>query len=124
MILKKKLTQNIESAEVFNKDVIRSTINPVIKAGGTAILKGTLAPNGAVMKPAAAEKRLHIHKGPALVFDSYPEMKKSVDDENLDVTPDHILVFRNAGPVGGPGMPEWGMLPIPKKLLKSASAAA
>ena len=70
------------------------------------------------MKPAAAEARLHKHTGPAIVFDSYKEMKAAVEDETLDVTADHIMVFRNAGPVGGPGMPEWGMLPIPVKLVK------
>src|SRR5204862_4330843 len=64
------------------------------------------------------EPRLLRHTGPALVFDDFPSMKAAVDDENLDVTADHVMVFRNAGPQGGPGMPEWGMLPIPKKLLK------
>ncbi len=114
----KTMKQNLKNVQTYDQDVIRPLSNPVYHQGSLAVLKGNIAPNGAVMKPAAAEKRLHIHKGPALVFDSYPEMKNSVDDENLDVTPDHILVFRNAGPVGGPGMPEWGMLPIPKKLIK------
>ncbi len=109
---------NIVSAECYNDDVIRSLDNPVYHEGSLAILTGNLAPDGAVMKPAAAETRLHVHKGPALVFDSYEEMKNAVDDENLDVTADHIMVFRNAGPVGGPGMPEWGMMPIPTKLVK------
>jgi dihydroxy-acid dehydratase len=71
-----------------------------------------------VIKPPAAEARLLQHTGPALVFDSYDGMKEAVDDLNLDVTPDHVMVLRNAGPIGGPGMPEWGMLPIPKKLLR------
>src|SRR5690606_39022931 len=66
----------------------------------------------------ACDPRFLKHSGPALVFDDYPSMKKAVDDENLDVTPDHVLILRNAGPLGGPGMPEWGMLPIPKKLVK------
>ena len=70
------------------------------------------------MKPAAAEARLHVHKGPAIVFDRYEDMKAAVDDETLDVTADHVMIFRNAGPVGGPGMPEWGMMPIPTKLVK------
>ena len=71
-----------------------------------------------MIKPAACDERFRNHEGPALVFDSYPEMKKAVDDENLDVTPDHVMVLRNAGPLGGPGFPEWGMLPIPKALIK------
>ena len=83
-----------------------------------AVLKGNLAPDGCVIKPAACEKKFLKHKGPAIVFDSYPEMKKLIDSDDLDVTEDHILVLRNVGPVGGPGMPEWGMMPIPKKLLK------
>ena len=82
------------------------------------MLKGNLAPDGCVIKPAAMDQRFLKHSGPALVFDDYPRMKKAVDDENLDITADHVLVLRNAGPQGGPGMPEWGMLPMPKKLLK------
>ncbi len=112
------LKQNIATADCHDEDVIRPLSNPVYHQGSLAVLRGNIAPNGAVMKPAAAEERLHRHKGPALVFDSYPEMKEAIDDEELDVTPDHVLVLRNAGPVGGPGMPEWGMLPIPKKLVK------
>jgi dihydroxy-acid dehydratase len=83
-----------------------------------AVLRGNLAPGGAVIKPSACAPQYLKHTGPALVFDSYPEMKAAIDDENLDVTSDHILVLRNAGPKGGPGMPEWGMLPIPLKLVK------
>ena len=71
-----------------------------------------------MIKPAGCDPRFHVHEGPALVFDSYPEMKAAVDDEALDVTPDHVMVLRNAGPQGGPGMPEWGMLPIPEALIK------
>jgi len=112
------LGQNIADADCHDEDVIRPLSNPVYHQGSLAVLRGNIAPNGAVMKPAAAEERLHKHKGSALVFDSYPEMKKAIDDDNLDVTADHVLILRNAGPVGGPGMPEWGMLPIPKKLVK------
>ncbi len=112
------LGENISQATCHDEDVIRPLSNPVYHQGSLAVLRGNIAPNGAVMKPAAAEQRLHHHKGPALVFDSYPEMKQAIDDEDLDVTADHVLVLRNAGPVGGPGMPEWGMLPIPKKLVK------
>ena len=108
----------IEGAAVYNDDVIRPLDRPISRAAGVAILRGNLAPDGAVMKPAAAEPRLHRHSGPALVFRDYNEMAAGIDRDDLDVTPDHVLVLQNAGPVGGPGMPEWGMLPIPKKLLK------
>ncbi len=82
------------------------------------MLRGNLAPDGCVIKPAAMEQRFLKHSGPAVVFDDYPSMKKAVDDESWDITADHVLVLRNAGPQGGPGMPEWGMLPMPKALLK------
>ena len=113
-----KLGETLEGAEVYNDDVIRPLSNPIYHEGSLAVLRGNLAPDGCVIKPSACEERLRVHQGPALVFDSYPEMKKAVEDENLDVTADHIMVLRNAGPKGGPGMPEWGMLPIPKKLIK------
>ncbi|KKK70355.1 hypothetical protein LCGC14_2924810, partial [marine sediment metagenome] len=112
------LGENLQGAEVYNDDVIRPLSNPVYREGSLAILRGNLCPDGAVIKPAACDPAYHLHEGPALVFDSYPEMKAAIDDENLDVTPDHVLVLRNAGPQGGPGMPEWGMLPMPKALLK------
>jgi dihydroxy-acid dehydratase len=108
----------IADARVYNRDVIRDLDNPVSSAAGTAVLTGNLAPDGCVMKPAAAEPRLLKHAGPALVFRDYNEMAAAVDRDDLEVTPDHVLVLQNAGPVGGPGMPEWGMLPIPRKLLK------
>ncbi|MDI6838802.1 MAG: dihydroxy-acid dehydratase, partial [Rhizobiaceae bacterium] len=114
----KTLGENLEGARVYNDDVIRPLSNPVYEEGSLAVLRGNLCPGGAVMKPAACDPKFHVHQGPALVFDSYPEMKKAVDDENLDITPDHIMVLRNAGPLGGPGFPEWGMLPIPKALIK------
>lgn len=112
------LGATLEGAEVYNCDVIRPLSNPIYHEGSLAVLKGNLAPDGCVVKPSACEERLRVHEGPALVFDSYPEMKAAIDDEDLDVTPDHVLILRNAGPKGGPGMPEWGMLPIPKKILK------
>jgi dihydroxy-acid dehydratase len=112
------LRDALEGAAVYNDDVIRPLDKPIAASGGTAILRGNLAPNGCVIKPPAAEARLLQHTGPAIVFDTYDEMTKAVNDLDLDVTPDHIMVLRNAGPIGGPGMPEWGMLPIPKKLLK------
>jgi dihydroxy-acid dehydratase len=114
----KTLGENIEGAGVFNDDVIRPIDNPIYNEGALAVLKGNLAPDGCVIKPSACAPHLRKHSGPALVFDDYPSMKAAVDNEDLDVTPDHILVLRNAGPLGGPGMPEWGMLPMPKKLLK------
>ena len=112
------LGENIANAEVHDDDVIRTVDNALYKEGALAVLKGNLAPDGCVIKPSACEPRFFKHTGPALVFDDYPAMKAAVDDENLDVTADHVLVLRNAGPQGGPGMPEWGMLPIPKKLVK------
>lgn len=114
----KTLAENVAGANVFNDDVIRPETNPVYPEGSLAILRGNLCPDGAVIKPAACDPKFHRHEGPALVFDSYPEMKAAVDDETLEVTPDTVLVLRNAGPLGGPGMPEWGMLPIPKALIR------
>jgi dihydroxy-acid dehydratase len=110
--------ENVAGAEVYNDDVIRPLDNPLYAEGALAVLRGNIAPGGAVIKPSACAPQFLKHTGPALVFDSYPEMKKAVEDENLDVTAGHILVLRNAGPKGGPGMPEWGMLPIPLKLVK------
>ncbi len=109
--------QNIEGAKVYNDDVIHGLNDPVAKEA-CAILKGNLAPDGCVMKPSAADPRLLRHRGPALVFEDYNDMAARIDRDDLEVGPDHVLVLKNAGPVGGPGMPEWGMLPIPKKLLK------
>jgi dihydroxy-acid dehydratase len=114
----KTIGENIEGAKVWNDDVIRSTDNPIYGEGSLAVLKGNLAPDGCVIKPAAMDQKFLKHSGPAVVFDDYPSMKKAVDDESYDFTPDSVLVLRNAGPQGGPGMPEWGMLPMPKKLLK------
>lgn len=114
----KTLGKNLEGAEVYNDDVIRPLDNPIYQEGALAVLRGNLAPAGCVIKPSACTKKLLKHTGPALVFDDYPSMKAAIDDEDLDVTEDHILVLRNAGPQGGPGMPEWGMLPIPTKLVK------
>lgn len=114
----KPLGETIAGVEVYNDEVIRPLDRPVSTAAGVAILRGNLAPDGAVMKPAAAEPRLHRHSGPALVFRDYNEMAANIDRDDLEVTREHVLVLQNAGPVGGPGMPEWGMLPIPKKLLK------
>jgi len=111
------LKENLKGAEVYNADVIRPISNPVYHEGSLAVLRGNLCPDGAVIKPAACDPKYHLHEGPALVFDSYEEMKTAIDDEHLSVTPQHVLVLRGAGPQGGPGMPEWGMLPIPKALI-------
>ncbi|MGX1789966.1 L-arabinonate dehydratase [Bosea sp. NPDC055332] len=108
----------IEGAPIWNEDVIRPLDRPVSTEPALAVLYGNIAPLGCVMKPSAAEPHLLDHTGPALVFDSYAQMKAEIDDPDLAVTADTILVMRGAGPQGGPGMPEWGMLPIPKKLLK------
>ena len=112
------LGENLEGAEVFNDDVIRSLDRPVGKAGGTFVLRGNLAPDGAVIKPTAAEKRLLSHRGPAAVFSDYADLKERIHDEALGLTADHVVVLQNAGPIGAPGIPEWGMLPIPNYLLK------
>lgn len=114
----KTVGENLVGAEVYNDDVIRPLSNPVYKEGSLALLRGNLCPDGAVIKPAACDPKFHVHEGPALVFDSYPEMKAAVNDPDLEVTPDHVMVLRNAGPLGGPGFPEWGMLPIPTALVR------
>jgi dihydroxy-acid dehydratase len=110
------LGESIRGAEVTLPDVIRTLENPVSKEA-CAILRGNLAPDGAVIKPSACEPRLLRHRGPALAWDSYDAMAADIDRDDLEVTPDHVLVLKNAGPVGA-GMPEWGMLPVPTKLLK------
>jgi dihydroxy-acid dehydratase len=112
------LGEAVAGAKVINDDVIRSPADPCKPEGGVAVLRGNLCPDGAVIKHSAADPRLHRHTGPAVVFDDYNDMARRIDDPDLDVTPDSVLVLRNAGPIGGPGMPEWGMLPIPKKILK------
>jgi dihydroxy-acid dehydratase len=114
----KTLGEGIEGAEVYNADVIRTLDNPVYHEGSLAVLRGNLAPDGAVIKPAACDPKFHTHRGPAVIADSYPELKAIIDDPDYPITPDHVLVLRNAGPQGGPGMPEWGMIPMPKALLK------
>jgi dihydroxy-acid dehydratase len=107
----------IDGATVFNDDVIRSREQPLGPEGGVAVLRGNLAPDGAVIKHTATERRLLQHAGPAVVFRNYNDLAARVDDPGLPVTPDSVLVLQDAGPLGAPGMPEWGMLPIPKKLL-------
>ncbi len=112
------LGENLAGAEVYAPDVIRPRSNPLVASGSLAVLRGNLAPDGAVIKPSAAELRLHRHAGPAVVFEDYNDMAARIDDPDLPVTADSVIVLKNAGPKGGPGMPEWGQLPIPKKLLE------
>ncbi|MBD28499.1 MAG: dihydroxy-acid dehydratase [Verrucomicrobiaceae bacterium] len=114
----KTLAENVINSEVHNDEVIRTIDDPIAADGGTTVLGGNLAPNGAVIKHSAADPSLLNHSGPAVVFNDYKELSERIDDPELPVTKDSVLVLRNAGPIGAPGMPEWGMLPIPKKLLK------
>jgi dihydroxy-acid dehydratase len=111
------LGENIAGAEVFNADVIRPREKALVANGSLAVLRGNLAPDGAVIKPAAAESRLLRHTGPAVTFADYNDMAARIDDPALPVTADSVLVLKHAGPLGAPGMPEWGQLPIPKKIL-------
>ncbi|MCZ4312930.1 L-arabinonate dehydratase [Comamonadaceae bacterium G21597-S1] len=110
--------ENLEGAEVYNDDVIRPLDKPIYQEGALAVLRGNLAPDGCVIKPSACSEKFLRHSGPAMVFDDYPSLKKAIDDPDLVVTEDHVIILRNAGPQGGPGMPEWGMVPIPTKLVK------
>ena len=112
------LGENLEGAKVYNDDVIRTRDNPLVARDGLAVLRGNLAPDGAVIKPAAMEPHLAKHSGPAVVFKDYNDMNARVDDPALVVTKDSVLVLQSAGPQGAPGLPEWGQLPIPKKLLQ------
>ena len=114
----KTLGENIADAKIYNDDVIRKLDNPLSATGGLAVLRGNLAPNGAIIKPTAAEPHLLKHTGPAVVFSDYNDMNARIDDEALQVDENSVLVLKNGGPLGGPGMPEWGQLPIPTKLLK------
>jgi dihydroxy-acid dehydratase len=112
------LGENLEGARIHNEDVIRKRNNPLKEAGGLVVLRGNLAPGGAVIKAAAATPKLLKHVGKAVVFEDYNDMAARIDRDDLEVDASCVLVLRNAGPLGGPGMPEWGMLPVPKKLLK------
>jgi dihydroxy-acid dehydratase len=114
----KSLGELISEAKVFKPEVIRSLDNPLVASDSLAILKGNLAPDGAVIKPPAAESHLLKHTGKAVVFKNYDDLSARIDDPQLDVDKDSVIVLQNAGPLGAPGMPEWGQLPIPQKLLK------
>jgi len=117
-VLDQTLSEAIADAGVYDDRVIRALDNTVYAEGATAVLFGNLAPDGCVIKPAAAEPALLQHTGPALVFKNYADMAARIDDPALEATPEHVLVLQSAGPVGAPGMPEWGQLPIPKPLLE------
>ncbi len=114
----KSLGDNILNGKVNNREVIGTLEQPFGPTGSTAVLYGNLAPDGAVIKPAASSEHLLQHTGKAVVFEDYPDMKARIHAEDLEVDENSVLVLKNAGPKGGPGMPEWGMLPIPKKLLQ------
>lgn len=113
------LDKQIGDAAVIDDNIIRTRSNPVSATGGTCVLRGNLAPDGCVIKTVAADPKLLQHRGPAIVFDDYPAMKARINDPNLDVTADSVLILRSAGPLGAPGFPEWGQLPIPEKLLRA-----
>ncbi len=115
----KTLGENIAGAQCYNREVIKTADAPLHSEGGTVILKGNLAPCGAVIKQTAASPHLQKHKGQAVVFENYSDMMQRVDDPHLAVDENSVLVLKNAGPKGGPGMPEWGDMPIPTKLLKA-----
>jgi dihydroxy-acid dehydratase len=110
------LGENLQGARIYNEDVIRKRSAPLKASGGLVVLRGNLAPSGAVIKASAT--KILKHTGKAVVFDDYNDMAARIDRDDLDVDANSVLVLRNAGPLGGPGMPEWGMLPVPKKLLK------
>ncbi|MGW0904815.1 L-arabinonate dehydratase [Streptomyces sp. NPDC002853] len=112
------LREQLAGAVVHNPEVIRPRTKPLAEEGGVAVLRGNLCPDGAVIKHIAAEPRLLRHTGPAVVFDDYRQMQRTINDPELGITADHVLVLRGSGPRGGPGMPEYGMLPIPDHLLK------
>ncbi len=112
------MREQLHGALVHDDDVIRTRENPVATEGGVAVLRGNLCPDGAVIKHISAEPHLLKHTGPAVVFDDYRTMQRTINDPSLGITADTVLVLRNSGPKGGPGMPEYGMLPIPDHLLK------
>jgi len=111
------LGENLEGAKVFDTEVILPREKALVASGGLAVLRGNLAPDGAIVKPAAAEPRLLQHKGRAVVFEDYRDLQARIDDPALEVDADSVIVLRNTGPIGAPGMPEWEV-PIPKKLLQ------
>jgi dihydroxy-acid dehydratase len=118
----KTIAENVGNAECHSREVIRALDTPLFAEGGTAVLSGNLCPNGAVIKQSAASPELLQHRGRALVFDNYEIMKQQVEDPDLPIGKDSVLVMKNAGPIGGPGFPEWGHMPMPKALLAKGIA--
>lgn len=114
----KALGENILGSKISNNQVIRPLLDPVTQDAGLAVLNGSLAPTGAIIKQTAASPRLLRHRGRAIVFEDHDDLEQRIDSHELDVTPDDILVMKNSGPIGAPGMPEWGFIPIPQKLLQ------
>jgi dihydroxy-acid dehydratase len=112
------LGENIEGAKVWNADVILPRDKPLKKNDAIVMLRGTLAPDGAVLKASAADPKLLKHTGKAVVFEDYNDMAARIDRDDLEVDANSVLVLKMSGPLGGPGFPEWGMLPMPKKLIK------
>jgi dihydroxy-acid dehydratase len=117
-VMNRTWDEELKEAEVFDDDVIRPLDKAIYNEGALAVLRGNLAPDGCVIKPSASQQKFLKHSGPAVVFNNYNDLKSRIDKDDLDVTENSVLVLRNAGPLGGPGMPEWGMIPIPKKLVK------
>jgi dihydroxy-acid dehydratase len=113
----KTVRENVEGAECWNRDVIRAAENPLSPEGGTVILRGNLAPRGAVVKHTAASPHLLQHRGPAYVFESYQQMHDVIDSPTLPITKDTVLVMKSCGPRGAPGFPEWGQIPMPRVML-------
>jgi dihydroxy-acid dehydratase len=111
------LSEEVAGAEVLDRDVIASLAAPFAATGGIAVVRGSLAPDGALIKRSAASPELLVHRGPAVVFDDVDDVAARIDDPALEIGPDSVLVLRNSGPKGGPGMPEWGQIPIPARLL-------
>jgi L-arabonate dehydrase len=114
----RSIAEELQSARCFNRDVICERAKPLSPGGALAVVSGNLAPNGAVIKVSAASPSLLQHRGRAVVFESYEEMLRRIDDPALPVDGDSVLVLKNAGPKGVPGFPEWGMIPVPRKLLE------
>ena len=116
------LVDYLDDQPIWNTEVITPRAEPLIEAAGIAVLKGNLAPNGAIIKPSAASPHLMQHRGKAIVFDSIEDFHARVDDPDLDVTPDSVLILRGCGPMGYPGMPEVANLPLPQKILQAGRA--
>ena len=114
----KTIEENNKNADCWNKDVIKDFESPLVKEGGIKILKGNIAPNGAILKPSAASPELMQHTGKAVVFESVEEFHDRIDDPNLDIDENSILVLKNCGPKGYPGMAEVGNMRLPQKILK------